>query len=685
MELAPHIWHEYGGAITTIGVALVGVVVAHHLLGSLSSSSRNHSNIAMQAIMLPPEKKGESHVYRSLLAPDKLVETYVSNVTTLYENFRHGLDISANRNCLGWRQGNGTYQWLTYQEVHERFIALGSGLVQLGFKPKDIVGIFSRNRPEWVLTEQAANAFSMILVPLYDTLGAEAVQFIVTQTQTRIVFCTPDKIKQLEPCLAESNITHVVTFEPIEDEGALATLRNHKIDVRTIDEVIKMGKENPADPVPPKPDDLCTIGYTSGTTGVPKGVMLSHRNFIANVAGVLVSQPGIIRQSDISISYLPLAHAFERLLQATLFSQGGSVGFYRGTVPELFDDIAELKPTIFPSVPRLFNRLYDKVMAQRAELTGLKKFLFEEAWSAKVDGLKRGYFKHALWDWLVFSKIGAKLGGSVRLMVTGSAPISAEVKDFLRICFSVDMIEGYGQTECCAAACAAMPSDLTSGHVGPPLPNSDIKLVDVPEMGYRASDTPNPRGEICFRGPSVFSGYYKAPEKTAETLDEDGWLHSGDIGEMLPNGTLRIIDRKKDIFKLSQGEYIAPDKLASAYQKSPMVAQIFIYGNSLKASLVAVVVPDSEVLLPWAKQKGLEGDLKALCKNAQVKKKIQKSLKKAGEKAHLMGFERLADIYLDHESFSLENNLVTPTFKLKRPELYKYYKQSIEDMLAKLD
>ncbi|ELR15814.1 acylCoA synthetase, putative [Acanthamoeba castellanii str. Neff] len=680
MESLHDVWDEYGTAITATGLAVVGAAAAYHLLGSAKPAPTGP-----QSVMMPPEKKGESHVYRSIHSPDTLVETFVPETTTLYENFKRGFTLNPEGNCLGWRQGDGPYQWLSYRQVQDRFLALGAGLLELGFKPKDTVGIYSRNRPEWVITEQAANAFSMVVVPLYDTLGEEAVEHILRETSLKLVFCTNEKVQQLIRVLDKSDITHIVTFDSFDDEEAKSVLQERNISLHTIDELIELGKKNPAKPIPPSRDDLCTICYTSGTTGTPKGAMLSHGNFIANVAGVFVLKPDLVTSSDVVISYLPLAHVFERILQAAVFLQGASIGFYRGTVPELFDDIATLRPTVFPSVPRLFNRLYDKVMAQRATLTGVKKMLFERAWAAKVQLLKEGKVSSPLWDRLVFSKIAAKLGARVRLIISGSAPISADVKDFLRICFSAELLEGYGQTECCAAACATMPGDTTSGHVGAPLPNSELKLVDVPDMKYFATDKPNPRGEICFRGPAVFSGYYQNPEKTAEVLEDDGWLHSGDIGEMQPNGTLKIIDRKKDIFKLSQGEYIAPDKLESAYVKSPFVAQIFIYGSSLKASLVAVVVPDPEILLPWAKEKAIDGDLAELCRKDQVKKEIMASLKKAGEAAHLKGFERLADIHLEPEAFSSDNGLVTPTFKLKRPQLHEHYKEQIDTMLAKLD
>jgi long-chain acyl-CoA synthetase len=587
---------------------------------------------------------------------------------------------------LGWREGNGPYQWLTYKQVAARAQRVGSGLLALGFKPHDFVGIYSRNKLEWVLTEQACNAYSMVVIPLYDTLGNEAVEWILTETQLRIIFCTADKIKNLvanfERC---PELRTVVVIDELQDTHKVqAQFDEYKVRLLTFAELEQMGEESLQEVIPPNPDDLATICYTSGTTGRPKGAMLTHGNFIADAAGILKLNP-VFTKNDVCISYLPLAHVFERIVQTGIFGSGASTGFFRGTVQELFDDIALLRPTVFPSVPRVYNRLYDKVMAQRASMKGIKKTLFEMAWENKKALLKQGIVKSPLWDRLVFSKVAARLGGRVHTMITGAAPLSADVKDFIRICFSCELLEGYGQTECCAAACVTLFGDTSSGHVGCPVPSCEIKLVDVPEMEYHATDKPYPRGEICYRGPIVFQGYYKNQENTDEVLDEDGWLHSGDIGTITDKGTFKIIDRKKNIFKLAQGEYIAPDKLEDAYGKSPFVGQIFVYGESLKASLVAIIVPDPEVLLPWAKEKNISGDLAELCQSDKVKSAIMASLTSAAETAQLKGFERIADIYLDHVPFSVDNDLLTPTFKLRRPQAYKHYCNQIQAMYQHLE
>jgi len=288
---------------------------------------------------------------------------------------------------------------------------------------------------------------------------------------------------------------------------------------------------------------------------------------------------------------------------------------------------------------------------------------------------------HSVWDTLVLSKIQQQLGGRVRLMLTGSAPISDKVLEFLRICFACPVVEGYGQTESSAGITSTLLWDTKTGHVGVPFSCNEVKLVDVPEMNYTSKDEV-PRGEICFRGPNCTPGYFKDPEKTTELIDKKGWLHTGDIGAFLPDGTIKIIDRKKNIFKLSQGEYIAPEKLENVFVQSKWVAQCFVYGDSLKASIVAIVVPDAEVLKEWTKAQNRtdSNDIVGLCKDPQICKMIQDDIAAVGKTNQLRGFEIPSKITLIAEPFSVENDLLTPTFKIKRTQAKAFFQADISKM-----
>jgi len=352
-------------------------------------------------------------------------------------------------------------------------------------------------------------------------------------------------------------------------------------------------------------------------------------------------------------------------------------------VKKLFDDIVLLKPTIFASVPRMWNRLYDKVMAAITASGGIKQTLFQTAFEAKAEGLKEGYMTHAVWDRLVFGAIREKLGGRLRLMFSGSAPLSEAVHTFLRVCFGVPVLEGYGQTESAACITAQHPWDLgTVGHVGYVIPTVEVKLVDVPEMEYKAADKPFPRGELCFRGPIACKGYFKNQSKTDEMIDKHGWYHTGDVASIDDVGRVKIIDRSKNIFKISQGEYIAPEKLENVFVQSQWVAQCFVYGDSLKSVLVAIAVPDFEILTPWAKTQGHKhaDNPKELCKDAGIVKMVLEDMNKKGKENKLRGFELIAEVTLVDTPFAVENDLLTPTFKLKRPQAKKAFLSYIDEM-----
>jgi len=322
----------------------------------------------------------------------------------------------------------------------------------------------------------------------------------------------------------------------------------------------------------PSENDVYMFCYTSGTTGDPKAAMLTHKNIMSAACSVF-NVPGVsFNDEDIVISYLPLAHSFEKCLFVTSCTTGMAIGYYSGDPLKLLDDLKCLRPTYFPSVPRLFNRIYDKINSGVKEKSAIQQSLFNRAVSGKLSHLATSCsYTHSVWDPLVFNKLKDLIGGRVKMMVTGSAPISADVLKFLKIAFCAPIHEGYGQTESSAASCLTSGLDPEAGHVGGPLSCIRIRLKDIPEMNYLSTD-PQPRGEICYQGNSIFIGYFKNEEKTREALSDDGWLSSGDVGMILPNGSVRIIDRAKNIFKLAQGEYIAPEKLENVYIQSPYIA-----------------------------------------------------------------------------------------------------------------
>ncbi|XP_044486934.1 long chain acyl-CoA synthetase 6, peroxisomal-like [Mangifera indica] len=638
-----------------------------------------------------PEKlhTGKWNVYRSARSPLKLVSRFSEHpeIATLHDNFVHAVDTFRDYKYLGNRirvDGTvGEYKWMTYGEAGNARTALGSGLLYHGIPKGSCIGIYFINRPEWLIVDHACSAYSFISVPLYDTLGPDAVKYIANHASIKAIFCVPETLNSLLSFLAEIPTVSLVVVVGGMDDQMPSLPSSTGVQVVTYTKLLSQGRSNPQPFSPPNSDDVATICYTSGTTGTPKGAVLTHGNLIANVAGATFSYK--FSPSDVYISYLPLAHIYERANQIMIVYFGVSVGFYQGDNMKLMDDLAALRPTIFCSVPRLYNRIYAGITNAVKTSGVLRERLFYAAYNSKKQALLSGKNPSPMWDKLVFNKIREKLGGRVRFMCSGASPLSPDVMDFLKICFGGRVTEGYGMTETSCAISAMDEGDNLTGHVGSPSPACEVKLVDVPEMNYTSEDQPYPRGEICVRGPIVFKGYYKDEVQTKEIIDEDGWLHTGDIGLWLPGGRLKIIDRKKNIFKLAQGEYIAPEKIENAYAKCKFVAQCFVYGDSLNSSVVAVVSVDHDVLKGWAASEGIKyKDLEQLCNDPRTKAAVLADMDATGREAQLRGFEFVKALTLVHEPFTLENGLLTPTFKIKRPQAKQYFAKAISDMYAQL-
>uniref|UniRef100_A0A673ISW6 Arachidonate--CoA ligase n=1 Tax=Sinocyclocheilus rhinocerous TaxID=307959 RepID=A0A673ISW6_9TELE len=609
---------------------------------------------------------GDQSCRRSaLLKDDNLLEFYYEDAKTVYDMFQRGLRIAGNGPCLGFRKPGEPYQWISYTEVAERAQVLGSGLLAKGCKPnpQQYVGIFAQNRPEWVITEMACYTFSMALVPLYDTLGLEAMVHILNLAEISMVIC--DKEDKAESLLkikekgVTTTLSCLVLFNPF---SAALLERGRKCGVEILQlSQIMVGSNINATPM----TQIFFFFRLLPIRGKPKGAMITHGNIASNTSSVIK----ILEVSSESF-----------VLPVSMFCHGARVGFYQGDISLLMDDIKTLKPTFFPVVPRLLNRIYDKVSATQNSTFKLRVIL-HYAVRRKQAELSSGVVRNnSLWDRLIFNKIQASLGGNLRFILTASAPISPTVLSFLRATLGCLIFEGYGQTECTAGCTFSMPGDWSAGHVGAPLPCAMVKLTDIPDMNYYAK---NGEGEICIRGHSVFRGYLKDEERTGEALDADGWLHTGDVGQWLPNGTLRIVDRKKHIFKLSQGEYIAPEKIENVYTRCVPVLQVFVHGDSLQSYLIGVVVPDPEVFVNWAKERGVVGSYEELCQNPDVKKAVLEDMTAVAKEAGLKSFEQVKDLYLHPEMFSVSNGLLTPTLKSKRVDLRRVFSEQIAQMYSK--
>ncbi|KAG5123073.1 hypothetical protein JHK82_029810 [Glycine max] len=584
-------------------------------------------------------------VYRSLFAKDGFPAP-IQGLDCCWDVFRLSVEKYPSNPMLGRREivdgKPGKYKWLTYKEVYDQVMKVGNSIRSCGYGKGVKCGIYGANSAEWIMSMQACNAHGLYCVPLYDTLGAGAIEFIICHSEISIAFAEEKKIP----------------------EGQ----------TQSFDLPIK------------KRSDICTIMYTSGTTGDPKGVLISNESIITLLAGVkrlLESVNEQLTEKDVYISYLPLAHSFDRVIEEIFIWHGASIGFCRGDVKLLIDDVGELKPTIFCAVPRVLDRVYSGLTQKISSGGFLKKTLFNFAYSYKLNNMKKG-LRHGeaspLLDKIVFDKVKQGLGGRVRLILSGAAPLSAHVEGYLRVVTCAHVLQGYGLTETCAGTFVSLPNEIEMlGTVGPPVPNVDVCLESVPDMGYNALAT-TPRGEICLKGKTLFAGYYKCEDLTKEVLIDE-WFHTGDIGEWQPNGSMKIIDRKKNIFKLSQGEYVAVENLENIYGQVSSIESIWVYGNSFEAFLVAVVNPSKQALEHWAQENGISMDFNSLCEDARAKSYILEELSKIAKEKKLKGFEFIKAVHIDPIQFDMERDLITPTtYKKKRPQLLKYYQNAIDNM-----
>ncbi|KAI8026910.1 Long chain acyl-CoA synthetase 2 [Camellia lanceoleosa] len=631
------------------------------------------------------EKASAGAVYRSIYAKNGLTEP-PAGMHSPWDFFSDSAKRNPKNPMLGRRQivdsMGGPYVWITYDEAYDVAHRVGSAL-RRHLNPGDRCGIYGSNCPEWIISMEACTSHGITYVPLYDTLGANAVEFIINHAEVSIAFVQENKIPAMLTCLPRctSHLKTIVSFGEIssmqkkeaEDLGIACFSWKEFTLLGSLDHELPSKQRT----------DICTIMYTSGTTGEPKGVILTNGAIMAEVLStdqLLLETDKVGTKEDTYFSFLPLAHIYDQIMETYCIYKGSSIGFWRGDIRYLIEDIVELKPTIFCGVPRVFDRIYTGIIEKISLGGALRKALFQYAYNYKLQNLEKGIQQDKaapLLDRLIFDKIKQGFGGRVRIMLSGAAPLPSHVEEFLRVTCCCVLSQGYGLTESCGGCFTSVANVFSMmGTVGVPMTTIEARLESVPELGYDALATV-PRGEICLRGKTLFSGYHKRQDLIEDVL-VDGWFHTGDIGEWQPNGAMKIIDRKKNIFKLSQGEYIAVENIENTYSRCPLVTSIWVYGNSFESFLVAVVVPDRKMLEEWTANNNESGDFKLLCENLKARKYILDELNSTGQKHKLRGFEVLKAVHLEPNHFDIDRDLITPTFKLKRPQLLKYYKDCID-------
>ncbi len=576
------------------------------------------------------------------------------------------------KNFLLMRKIEGKYKGITYREFKEETENFALGLASIGVKRDDKIAIISENRPEWVYSDMAILSLGAVDVPLYPSLTADSVEFILNNSESKGIIVSnkfqlnkilkiKDKCRHLKFITVmngdESKDTgkNILTFPHVQELGAIYKANNPDYLHKSINLI--------------KESDLCTIIYTSGTTGEPKGVMLSHRNILSNVNAALRLLP--IDQNDVFLSFLPLCHIFERMGgYYTAFATGGMICYAEG-IESIAQNMLEVHPTIITTVPRLFERMYSKILKNVESQPASKQKVFywaietgkEFARSKRMGSVSLSLsLKNKLADRLVFKKLRERTGSRLRFFVSGGAPLARDLGEFFEA-VGIQVLEGYGLTESSPVISINKPDDFKFGTVGKPLPNVEVKIA--------------PDGEILARGPNIMQGYYKNKKETEDVL-KDGWLHTGDIGVFDAQGFLMITDRKKHLFKTSSGKYIAPTPIENLFLSSKYIDQFVLIGDR-RMFLSALIVPDFEAIQDYADSNKIRyGRLEELVRSREIHDLIEKDMSEVQKK--LANYERVRKFKLLDKPFSLENGEITPSLKVRRKFVEERYGHLIEEM-----
>ena len=626
----------------------------------------------------------ESPIYRNL-------HCFIENGGNLIPSYRNQpesrtvIDILktssvkwANHDCVGERVINedgsaGPYRYLSYAQFYQRCLAFGRGLLELGLQRGDKIGIYSVNSLWWQTAAFGAFSVGIVVVPVYDSLGRDAAKYIINHAEVKLVIVSTFKFPAL--CALLDDVPCVNTISVMAD--VVPTSAESKIPVIVCPEILKRGEESEKPNDFAKPEDVGVIMYTSGSTGTPKGCVLGQSSIVAGSTGL-----GCVNMSastsDTYLSFLPLAHIYALTVELMMYANGARVAFARGQVKDLIDDIQEMQPTIIVSVPRVLNRIAQQMQKKIAALPGPVQWLLDKVIRDKSERVKRNQPHSLLLDGLLFRKFRDGLGGRVRLIVNGGAPILEEVFDFLVATVTPNIIQGYGLTEVCAGCAVQELPVRNRATVGASSIACDIKLRRVPDVEC----DPNgevPTGELLVRGPLLFNGYYKQPELTNEVL-VDGWFATGDVVKITPEGQLQIIDRAKQLVKLSQGEYISLTTLTDEYSMADIVSFIYVYADPSHDQPLAVVIPRKDKIEEW-QSRGISD----VCNSDVVKKEVVDSLLKVFNDRKLRGFERITHVIIDTEEPTIDNGLLTPSMKPQYASLKRRYGEELQSLYRQIE
>ncbi len=593
-------------------------------------------------------------------------------IKTIPELFRQAITKrnAGPVNYLGAKV-NGVYKYITYNEAQQRIHQFACALIDLGLQPGDRAALISTNRPEWPITDLGIIHAGCIHAPLYPTISEEAIEYILKDSGSRLVVCSTDKhlraIVSVEKDLP--GLEHIVSMAPIE--GVTSTKK-----LWAWDAFLAHGKECLAKHSPEMekriaaidPTDVCSLVYTSGTTGEPKGAMLMHGNFVSNcvaVIPVLNCGPG-----DVELSFLPLSHVFERTAYYALTGSGCTI-CYAESIDTVAQNMNEVHPSIVPSVPRLFEKIHGRVLDGVKEGSALKQALFHKAMAigkkyheAKMKGNVPGWLTLAYQAAfkVVLKKLHARTGGKIKMFCSGGAPLRRDVGEFF-LNAGFRLVEGYGLTETSPIITINPPDRPKMGTVGKVIPGVECKI---------AAD-----GEIITRGPHVMRGYFNKPQATKDAINEEGWFHTGDIGQFDEDGYLAITDRKKDLLVMSNGKNVAPQPIEQAIKSSPYIEMAVVLGDN-KKFVAALVVPTYTALASWAQENGVANDPKSLAASSKLNEFLTQECQKLC--ADFSAYEQVKKIAVLEHELSQENGEMTPTLKVKRKVVNQRYADKIHEI-----
>jgi long-chain acyl-CoA synthetase len=565
-----------------------------------------------------------------------------------------------------YRDESGNWTTRSFAEVGEVVRRLALGLIDLGVQKGDKVSILANTRPEWTYHDFAALSVGATVVPIYQTNSPEECQYVLENSDAKVVIVEDseqlDKVRQVRDRCPK--LEHVILMTGSSD-GAISTEELGKRGASRNDSEWEERWRSVA------PDDICTIIYTSGTTGPPKGCVLSHGNYRAMLNMALESS--VLESGRIAYLYLPLAHSFALLIQLLSFDVGGTLAYWERDPLKILPNLAEVKPHYFPSVPRIFEKIYTAANSKADKAGGAQRAIFNWAIGVgrRVRELERRgkspwpplRAQHAIADRLVLSNIRNLFGGRIIEAVSGAAPINPEILRFFDAS-GVLVLEGWGMTETSTAATVSRPDEFKFGTIGKPFPGCEVKIA--------------PDGEILARGPNIFQGYYKNEEATRETL-VDGWLHTGDIGEIDSDGFVKITGRKKDIIITAGGKNITPANLEAEVKQQPLVSQCVVIGDR-RPYLVALVTLDPEEAVKFAGEHGLGEDPESIASNEAVRKAIGDHIEQINQK--FARVEQMKKFVILPRDLSQEGGELTPTLKVKRNVVAEKYAGEIESLYS---